>query len=144
MKIATYSIGTYCRISKKVEESLDHLDEITNYVYQRWDMPAKQNYLDRDEEATKPIEERTAGARMLKDAQDGVIDLIVMRTYERLSEETKDFFRAYAMFDRLCCPIFFIHDPADLNILGHITRHKKFHEEGLRGREMARGAGATA
>jgi DNA invertase Pin-like site-specific DNA recombinase len=127
-----------------VDESLGHLHEIADYVWHRWEVSTREDYIDEEESVKKPLENREAGAQLFKDAKAGKFDAVVMRTYPRLTTDVEEFFRVYAMFEEIGVPIIFVHDPVGLNTLAHHTQAKRSCEEGLRERGMAGEKAKTA
>jgi len=144
MKVATYSIASYCRVATggPIDPALEHLNEIADYVWHRWEVHTREDYIDDEESGKKPFEQREAGAKLLKDAKAGKFDAVVIRTYQRLTDNVEEFFRVYAMFDQINVPIIFVHDPAGLNTLAHLTQCKKAHEDSCRALEKAWGKAA--
>lgn len=139
MKVATYSFASYCRVrtSGPMDDALGHLGEIADYIWRRWETTTRADYIDEEESVRKPLEEREAGEKLFKDAKAGLFDAVVMRTYSRLTADVEEFFRVYAMFDEISVPIFFIHDPAGLNTLAHLTQAKKNHAYATEGLQKA-------
>lgn len=139
MKVGIYHIASYCRVetSGAIDRSMGHLNEISDYIWKRWERHPTTAYTDTEESGALPLAQRPSGAQLIKDAQNGLIDALVVRKYSRLSPNVDEFFKIFELFDKkLCVPIFFIHDPADLNVLSHIDLARKSHDDAIR--ELAR------
>src|SRR5262252_2429525 len=105
MKVSIYHIGSYCRVetSGAIDKSMEHLNEISDYIWKRWERHPTTAYTDTEESGALPLEQRPSGAQLIRDAEAGLIDALVVRKYSRLSPDVDEFFKIFELFDKKLC-----------------------------------------